>query len=389
VKRDGWIVRRLLRSRRARKGLIVVALVAVVAVVSGCRTLKFYGQAIKGQFQIFANQEPVEKMIDDPATSADLKNQLELLQRLRQFAADELKLPVDGHYQKYVDVGRPFVVWNVQAARQFSLEPKTWWYPLVGRLEYRGYFSERGARDLAKALERKGYDVYVGGVEAYSTLGWFKDPVLNTFVFQDEPELAEVVFHELGHQRLFARGDTDFNEAFATVVGQEGARRWLRSQGNTNAYEAYVVSLRRNSQFVRLIMNTRARLAKAYGDERDADGKLKAAKSPPATFSDLLDRKREVSAELRAHYQLMKAEWGGYDGYDGWFARELNNARLNTIANYYDYVPGFEALLALKGDDMKRFYAAAEELSRKPRDERHQWLRDLADGGDSRHASGP
>ena len=344
----------------------------------GCRTLKFYGQAIKGQYQIFAGQQPVEEVIANPQTPAVLKSQLELLQELRQFARDVLKLPVDGHYQSYVDVGRPYVVWNVQAAPEFSLEPKTWWYPLVGRLEYRGYFAKDGAEETAARLRRKGFDTFVGGVQAYSTLGWFKDPVLNTFIFREESELAEVIFHELGHQRLFARGDTDFNEAFATVVGEEGARRWLHSKSDTNGLMRYEASLKRNGQFVRLILKTRVRLERLYGDVRDEDGKLKAARELPAAPDQLRQEKQQVFAGLRSEYQRLKEEWDGFAGYDAWFARELNNAQLNTIANYYDYVPGFEALLRLKDGDVDAFYIAAEELSAKPREERHEWLRNLA-----------
>ncbi|HEY9509016.1 MAG TPA: aminopeptidase, partial [Verrucomicrobiae bacterium] len=366
------------RKRRTRKWLLLITLTAVVLVVSGCRTFKFYGQAIKGQYQIFAHQEPIEKLVADTKTRTRLREQLELLQKLRAFADTELKLPVDGHYRKYVDVHRPYVVWNIQAAPRFSLEPKTWWYPLVGSLEYRGYFSERDAKKYAATLRKKGWDVFVGGVDAYSTLGWFKDPVLNTFIYRDEPELAEVIFHELGHQRVFARGDTDFNEAFATVVGQEGARRWLRLQGNTNSYEHYLVSLRRNEQFVRLIMSTRARLEKIYGDQRDEEGKLKAAKALPKPAEELAVEKHQTFADLQTRYSELKTNWDGFTGYDRWFSREVNNAQLNTIANYYDYVPGFEALLKLKDGDLEKFYAAAEELSRKSQDERHQWLRDLA-----------
>jgi len=370
------------RKRRTRKWLLLITLTAVVLVVSGCRTFKFYGQAIKGQYQIFAHQEPIEKLVADTKTRTRLREQLELLQKLRAFADTELKLPVDGHYRKYVDVHRPYVVWNIQAAPRFSLEPKTWWYPLVGSLEYRGYFSERDAKKYAATLRKKGWDVFVGGVDAYSTLGWFKDPVLNTFIYRDEPELAEVIFHELGHQRVFARGDTDFNEAFATVVGQEGARRWLRLQGNTNSYEHYLVSLRRNEQFVRLIMSTRARLEKIYGDQRDEEGKLKAAKALPKPAEELAVEKHQTFADLQTRYSELKTNWDGFTGYDRWFSREVNNAQLNTIANYYDYVPGFEALLKLKDGDLEKFYAAAEELSRKSQDERHQWLRDLAGSHD-------
>src|SRR6266700_2756187 len=256
------MIRGLKNRGRGRRWVIVLALGVVVLAVSGCQTLSFYRQAIKGQYGLLAHRQPIEKLIADPQTESNLKQKLQLLQRLRAFADHDLKLPVDGHYTKYVDVHRPFVVWNVEAAPEFSLEPKSWWYPLVGSLEYRGYFSEKQANQYAAVLRSKGYDVYVGGVEAYSTLGWFKDPALNTFIFNIEPDLAETIFHELGHQRVFARGDTDFNEAFATTVGQEGARRWLRASGKTNLLEKYDAVLRRNGQFVHLIMSTREELQK-------------------------------------------------------------------------------------------------------------------------------
>lgn len=374
---------RFFRIGRMKKWLLLLLLLMAVVVVSGCHALGFYAQAFKGQYQIFSHQESIERLVDDPQTPARLKEQLRLLQRLRVFADQELKLPVDGHYRKYVDVHRPYVVWNVQAAPRFSLAPKKWWYPLVGSLEYRGYFSEHGATNYAGQLRKKGYDVYVGGVDAYSTLGWFKDPVLNTFIYREEPELAEVIFHELGHQRVFARGDTDFNEAFATVVGQEGTRRWLRAAGDTNMFAAYAISLHRDGQFVRLIMNTRARLEKIYGDRRDENGKLEAAEKPPASNEQLSREKQQVFDDLRTEYVRLKADWDGFSGYDAWFTRELNNAQLNTIANYYDYVPGFEQLLALKGGDMEKFYQAAERLSKMSQTERHQWLRDLVSGGAS------
>src|SRR5262249_37643748 len=332
------------KKHRVRKWLAAVLLLAIVAAVAGCQTLGYYGQAMKGQYQIFAHRQPIGKLIANTNPPLRLRQQLELLQKLRAFAAGELKLPVDDHYLKYTDVHRPYVVWNVQAAPQFSLEPKSWWYPVVGSLEYRGYFSESGATNCAGRLARKGYDVYVDGVEAYSTLGWFKDPVLNTFIFHGEAELAETIFHELGHQRVFAHGDTDFNEAFATTVGREGTRRWLRSRGETNLYERYQVSLDRNLEFVHLVMNTRARLEKIYGDTRDKNDKIKAAKKPPASAEELQAAKTRVFDELRRDYAQLKAKWDGFSGYDAWFDGQLNNAQLNTVANYYDYVPGFERL---------------------------------------------
>ena len=364
-------------KRGAGRWLGILVLLCIVAVFSGCRTVTFYAQAIKGEYQILSSEEPIDRLIANQGTPAHLKAQLELVQRLRAYAARELKLPVDNHYAKYSDLHRQYVVWNVQAAPEFSLQPKTWWYPFVGSLEYRGYFSERDANDYARRIRKKGGDVYVDGVEAYSTLGWFKDPVLSTFVDGREPELAEVLFHELGHQRVFARGDTDFNEAFATTVGQEGARRWLIAGGSTNLFNQYVRSLNRNDQFVHLIMKTRERLEKIYGDTLDKDGKVRAAKHPPAPADQLGREKQRIFGELQNEYTQLKSEWGGYSGYDEWFGRQLNNAQLNTIANYYDYVPGFEALLQLHGGDMEAFYRSVERLSRMPREERHQWLREL------------
>ncbi len=249
---------------------------------------------------------------------------------------------------------------------------------MVGSLEYRGYFSEQGAQKYAARIAKKGDDVYVDGVEAYSTLGWFKDPILNTFIDRSEPELAEVIFHELGHQRVFASGDTDFNEAYATTVGQEGARRWLHASGKTNLVEKYETILRRNDEFVHLIMGTREQLQKVYGDTLDKDGKVKAAKTPPLPPAQLKEAKERVFAELHGNYQKLKASWGGYGGYDEWFARELNNAQLNTIANYFDFLPAFQRVLELNGNDMEKFYVEVERLSKMDKDQRHQWLRNLA-----------
>jgi predicted aminopeptidase len=366
-------------ARRLRKWLIVPALLLAALAMSGCQALSYYGQAIKGQYEIVARQESIEKLLADPQTPVALRAKLQLVQRLRSFAAKDLQLPVDGHYQRYVDVHRPFVVWNVEAAPEFSLEPKTWWYPFAGSLEYRGYFSERGARHYAARLGKKGYDVYVGGVEAYSTLGWFKDPVLNTFISHPEPDLAETLFHELGHQRVFASGDTDFNEAFATTVGQEGARRWLRAQGDQAAGENYLAELRRTREFAHLIANTRGRLESLYGDEWTENGKVEAVNKRRTKPPELLRRdKQALIGRLRQEYAQLKAQWGGDTEYDAWFAGPVNNAQLNSVAAYYDLVPGFERLLALNGGDLEKFYQAANRLARQPKTERHQTLRTLA-----------
>ena len=366
----------LLTPKRCLVGLL---LAGAVATVSGCHTVGFYGQALKGQYQIFAHEEKIEKLLADPATTNALRQRLVVLEDMRDFARKDLKLPVDSHYLKYSDVHRPYVVWNVEAAPEFSLEPKTWWYPLVGSLEYRGYFSREGATNYAAYLRKKGYDVSVGGVEAYSTLGWFKDPVLNTFVFEPDADLAEIIFHELGHQRVFARGDTDFNEAFATSVGEEGARRWLKAKGDAEALEKYLSHLDTTRAFVHLTMKTRARLATLYGDKQTDEGKLKATdKNNGKPIGQLREDKRRIIDDMRQEYEESKSHWKSQDDYVGWFKHPINNAHLNSVAAYYDLVPGFEQLLAENGGNLEKFYAAADKLSKKPRDERHGALRQLA-----------
>jgi predicted aminopeptidase len=376
------MIRSFKKASRFQKALIIVGFVLIVVGLSGCETISFYRQAVKGQYQLIAGQQPIDKLVANTNTEPHLRKQLQLVQDLRGFADKELKLPVDNHYRKYVDVHRPYVVWNVEAAPEFSMEPKSWWYPLVGSLEYRGYFSERAAQHYAGTLRKKGYDVYVGGAIAYSTLGWFKDPVLNTFIFDPERNLAETIFHELGHQRVFARGDTDFNEAFATTVGQEGARRWLRAKGDTNAFERYEAELQRNNDFVHLIMDARHQLETLYGDERNEAGKIKASKKPRAIPpAQLRERKQAVFEGLQNRYSQIKTQWDGNTEYDHFFSRQLNNAQLNSVAAYYDLVPGFMQLLKLNGDDLEKFYDAAEKLSKKPKIERQQWLRTLGGKG--------
>jgi predicted aminopeptidase len=359
-----------------RRGLLVVSLPLVVGVaLTGCQTVGYYAQAVRGHCQVLARRQSCEKLIADPATPAELKAKLRLAEEIRQYARRELNLPVNGDYQRYADVGRRFVVWNVTASPEFSLEAKTWWYPMVGSLDYRGYFTEPSAQRYAARLAQRAFDTHVAGVEAYSTLGWFRDPLLNTFLHHPEAALAEILFHELAHQRVFAGGDTDFNEAFATVVGQEGARRWLRSKGDAELVEAYAASLKRNEQFVRLVAKARNQLAVIYGDEYTPHGTFKASKRPPAIPREALQQgKRRIQDELRAQYHELKAAWGGYDDYDEWFSGSLNNAQLNSVATYYDLVPAFERLLAARNGDLEQFYAEAGKLAKLRKAERHRRL---------------
>lgn len=369
----------LRRKNRVGKYLVALLLGLTLLGVSGCHTLSFYGQAVRGQYQIFANERPINKLIKAPSTPEPLRQRFELLERLRAFAQTDLKLPIDDHYRKYVDLHRQFVVWNVEAAPEFSMQSKTWWYPLLGSLEYRGYFSKQGATNYAHYLRNKGYDVSVGGVQAYSTLGWFRDPVLNTFIFEPDADLAEIIFHELGHQRAFARGDTDFNEAFATTVGQEGARRWLTARGDKPALEAYLAQLQRNNQFVHLVMSTRRQLEDIYGDTHNARGKVvSTAKNKGVPAQRLRQEKAQIMEEMKQQFVRLKQQWNGDTDYDGWLSHEINNAQLNSVAAYYDLVPTFEQILATNGGDLEKFYGVVERLAKMTKKQRQEQLRAVA-----------
>jgi predicted aminopeptidase len=331
--------------------------------------VQYYSQAIGGEYQILRNRKPIATLMSDPSTSGEMKQKFTLVTQLCAFAQSDLKLPIDKHYQTYVDLHRRFAVWNVHAAPEFSLEPKKWWYPFVGSLKYRGYFSEKQARRYAEHLEKNNYDVYVEGVEAYSTLGWFADPLLNTFISNPDSELAEIVFHELAHQRLFFSGDTDFNEAFATAVAEEGVRRWYRHQQDSVAYERYLSDLQRNQQFVALVMRIRRQLEQLY---------VGTPATGTAASAGERETKSSIVAQLRQQYEELKRSWSGYSGYDGWFAHSLNNAQLNTIAVYYELVPGFQALLQNEENDLEAFFKLLSQWKRLKKEDRHLRLQELA-----------
>jgi len=354
-----------------KKGRILTfgLIAAILWALTGCRTGFFYRQAIRGQLQIISLQRPIENVLNDSDTSPTLRSQLELVLELRDFAENELFLPANSNYLNYADLQRPYVVWNVYAAPSYSLVDKTWWYPFVGSLSYRGYFSEKSADEYAGYLEKKGFDVYTSGVEAYSTLGWFKDPVLNTFIDQDEAYIAETLFHELAHRKLFVDGDTEFNEAFATAVEREGVRRWLTGRGNKPAYQQYQVHLDREREFTKMVLAARSKLEEVY-DPFDGE-------RPNPSASQWQLQKQAVIAQLRSEYGEFKSRWDGYEGYDAWIARDLNNAQLNTISTYYRLVPAFQQLLAEQKGDMEQFYRSVKELSRQPEESRKRDLQEL------------
>lgn len=334
----------------------------------GCQTAAYYSQAIRGQAEIWRKQQSIRKLLADPATPVALKQRLELVLRIRAYAETSLHLPVHGHYLRYVDLGRPYVVWNVFAAPELSLEPKSWWYPIVGRLEYRGFFSEDDARRTAERLQREGFDSYVGGVTAYSTLGWFRDPVLNTFVFEDEAALAEVIFHELAHQRVFFPDDTEFNEAFATVAAQESTEHWLAAGGSVEALARYRLALKEEATFAATVIWTVSCLKNIYTNL--------PPKLTDAERARLLAQKYGVLGNAGKDYDVRVAEQGLNGTYRGWFKRPLNNARLNTVETYHALVPTFRMYLKEPcGGNLDVFFREMERLRPLQKERRRQHVR--------------
>lgn len=357
----------------SRMGAIILAAI-LVSMASGCQTAGYYRQAARGHFRILADRQPIDERIESSDLKPDLSRKLGLILELREFASSELALEPGKHYLDYVELDRRFVVWNVSATPEFSMDSMGWWYPFLGRLTYRGYFDESRARAFGEQQKTRGHDVFVGGVEAYSTLGWFNDPVLSSFIGRGDEALAELIFHELAHQKIFVRGDTDFNEAYATAVAQEGLRRWLTGRGDPRAIERRRIDFERETQFVALVAAARDRLESLYES-------VDAERLDEAGREQARGRKGEIVERLRADYRSLRdGQWGGYDGYDRWMALPINNAQLNTIDTYYNLVPAFRELIRRNNGDLEAFYCDVKRLKRMKKAERTAELEGLLAG---------
>ena len=337
--------------------------ILLTVVLTGCETVQYYNQAISGQHRILQSRQPISEITADPDSPRILRQRLTYLMEVRAFAEKELHLPVANNYLTYVDLKEPYVAWNVVATPEFSLVPRTWCYPFVGCAAYRGYFAEADARRYAEILEHQGLDVHVGGVTAYSTLGWFDDPVLSTFIRRSQASAAALLFHELAHQVLYVPDDTTFNESFATFVEQEGLRRWQDVSGISAIFSDYLKNYRRQKRFIELVFEHRQRLETLY--KTDLAPTEKRAKKA-AIFADLRDDFRELESK---HTALA--------AYNDWINQPLNNAKITGVVAYHDFVPAFSNLLAEKDGDLVQFYEACRQLADKNIDDRRRIMEQL------------
>ena len=336
------------RSLTALKSrLLAVALVG--AALPGC-AIGYLAQAGHGQWQLMRARRPIPQVIADPASGEELKARLRVVQDARDFAVSDLGLPDNGSYRSYSDLKRAYVVWNVVAAPEFSVEPQRWCFPFTGCLSYRGYFRERDARNKAAALAARGNDVMVGGVSAYSTLGHFADPVLNTMLRYGDLGLVSTLFHELAHQLIYVRGDSQFNESFAVSVEQEGLRRWLAARGRSLELQDYLERHHAEQLIVNVFGDGRRRLATLY------------ASSPAPPIGERRERKREILAATGEQMLAVERQFKIRTGYDQWITDGLNNAHLASVGTYFDCVPGFQRLLAAHGASLPAFYAAVRKM---------------------------
>lgn len=330
------------------------AALCLLFLLGGCATLAYYGQAARGQLELLKARRPLDAVLADGATPAAIRGKLELAREARHFASLELGLPDNRSYRGYADIGRDYVVWNVFATPPLGLEPVQSCFPIAGCVDYRGYFSREAALRHADGLRARGYDVYVGGVAAYSTLGWFADPVLNSMLAWDDLRLVKIIFHELAHQLLYVRGDTAFNEGFATAVAEIGWDRFEATRAPASTAERAREA--REHELTALLVAYRERLERIYAGPDDEATKQRL--------------KAETFAALDTDFARLRTRWGGTTEYDAWMTQDMNNAKLAAVGTYQDRVPAFTAMLEIADGDLPRFYGIARRVAALDHDAR-------------------
>ncbi|RVU84303.1 aminopeptidase [Leucothrix sargassi] len=359
------------KGRGMKKRLLqlggVSALLLAILGLSACESVQFYSQAAIGHSQIMLNQEPIVSVVKDPNAKPELVRRLKIIQQARAFAVSELKLPDNGSYRQYVDLKRPAVTWNVVATKKYSTQPIKHCFPVAGCVSYRGYFKKAAAEAYAEQLRKQGHDAIVSGASAYSTLGWFSDPVVSSMLRRSDLDLAGLIFHELAHQQVYQAGDTAFNESFATSVEFMGINAWAASQNDASedVLAEYQKTKQRSKAVVALILKHRQKLSESY-------------KSVDSSDTAALEKiKTEAFEALQADYKVLRKQGGGSEGYDRWFTRPLNNASLVLFGDYHGWVDAFEALFIENDRDWVRFYQAVERLANLPKSERTKRLEAL------------
>lgn len=318
----------------------------VVVLTSACQSMSYYSQAIGGHLSLLSQRQQIDEILGEHQLEQNLRERLTLSQQILGFAEQEMALPSKGSYRHFVRVNGRYVVWNVIAAPEFSVEAEQWCYLFAGCVTYRGYYAEQDARAFARGLKSQGLDTTIAGASAYSTLGWLDDPLFSSMMYREEARLVEVMIHELAHQRLYISGNTVFNESFASVVAREGVRRWFEKHQPSQHYQKYLQDQRMDRVFNRLLLTTREHLQLLYASE--------AAEAVKRTA------KADIFAVMQEEYRRLKSLAMLDERYDKWMGRPLNNAHLALVATYHQLEPELGQLLMSQGGDMEQFYQLAE-----------------------------
>jgi predicted aminopeptidase len=333
----------------------------MATVLSACADLRYYAHVTHGESALLLQRRSVQKVIADPATDPKLAARLQLSQQARKFASAQLHLPDNRSYTYYVELHRPYVVWNVFATPRFSVDAVLQCFPIAGCVAYRGWFNEDKAVQSARKLKAQGNDVYVGGVPAYSTLGWFADPILSSMMRWDDDDLVSTIFHELAHQLIYVKGDTAFNESYAMFVQNQGLKEWHRSRGEPEGDDHGQAM---DDGFTQLVLDLRDRLKKLY-----ASG---------ASSTDMAAGKAREIEHFREQYAAWRDKnWPGDHRYDGWVASPINNATLLPFGLYDQWLPSFAVLFKQANGQWSDFYARVRALAKESKTERENTLRDL------------
>lgn len=340
------------------EGILRILLSSLLAMALSSCSLPFYLQAVGGQFELLRKRTPIDELLEDPDTDPDLKAALRRIIEIRAFANEQLDLPDNDSYTTYANLDRPYVVWNVVATEEFSVDPMRWCFPFAGCVAYRGFFDRENAEKFAGSLIEDGRDVHSSGSSAYSTLGYFSDPVLSTMLNGGEQYFAPLLFHELAHQKIYFKGDSELSEAFASVVEEYGAELWLSSRSDGRALEEYRERLNRRATFANLVATQQARLRSIFA-AAVADHEKRSAK-------------QESFEMMRTEYEAIRAEWSSGPNYDAWFGQPLNNAALAAVATYRRWSPALRARLGQVG--LRQFYRDVEALSELDDFERNERL---------------
>jgi len=327
----------------------------VIFFLPACSNLSYYIDAANGNFDLLNKAQPIDKILQQPDLDEKFRQQLITFQQARNFASQNLFLPDNDSYRSFSDLGRDYVVWNVVATSEFSIEPKKWCFLFIGCLNYRGYFEKHKVYTYADELKKQGLDVYVSGVSAYSTLGWFDDPIVSSMLYDNEARRVGIIFHELAHQIAYRKNSTTFNESFAMVVEDEGVQRWFKSHNKPALLNQYKEDKARRRQFHKMLVQTKNKLELLY--------------SRSLSDTEKRQQKSHYFKQIKDDYIKLRQQWDGYSGYDQWMSQPLNNAHFVQVQTYFDLVPMFRAMLGQKNHDLQAFYNEVIKFSELPDDE--------------------